>query len=107
MFRICRSTTILPKSALGCGDKCFLSFPLELIVLGFGAWLYARAVTLMRPWVYWGFVIFLTAMQVYANFGPPPTSQAGMAVMALAFYAVLALAAAAVERIAVASASEN
>ena len=76
-------------------------------MLGFGAWLYARAVTLMRPWVYWGFVIFLTAMQVYANFGPPPTSQAGMAVMALAFYAVLALAAAAVERIAVASASEN
>jgi hypothetical protein len=54
-----------------------------------------------------GFVIFLAAMQVYANFGPPPTSQAGMAVMALAFYAVLALAAAAVERFAVASASET
>ena len=93
------------KVGFGLWRYVFLSFPLELIVLGFGAWLYARTVTLKRPWVYWGFVIFLAAMQVYANFGPPPTSQAGMAVMALAFYAVLALAAAAVERFAVASAS--
>jgi hypothetical protein len=88
--------------------------------VGFGLWRYVF-LSFPRHWRlalrargdaqaalgHWGFVIFLAAMQVHANFGPPPTSQAGMAVMALAFYAVLALAAAAVERFAVASASET
>ena len=55
--------------------------------------------------MFWGFVIFLAAMQLYANFGPPPTSPDAMAVMALAFYAVLALLAAGVERFAVVHAS--
>jgi hypothetical protein len=48
-------------------------------------------------------VIFLAAMQVYANFGPPPSSTNAMAVMALAFYVALALLAAGVERFAVVS----
>jgi hypothetical protein len=52
-------------------------------------------------YVFWSFVIFLAAMQVYANFGPPPTSPEAMAVTALAFYLVLALSAAWVERISV------
>jgi hypothetical protein len=48
-------------------------------------------------------VIFLAAMQVYANFGPPPSSTNAMAVMALAFYVALVLLAAGVERFAVVS----
>jgi hypothetical protein len=60
---------------------------------------------LKHPAVFWGFVIFLAAMQVYANFGPPPASENAMAVMALAFYAVLAALAAAVERYAVTTAT--
>ena len=39
----------------------------------------------------------------YANFGPPPSLPEAMAVIALAFYAMLALLAAWIERIAVAS----
>ena len=79
-----------------------MSFPLELILLGLGAWLYARTVTFKRPFLFWGFVLFLAAMQVYANFGPPPSSTNGMAVMALGFYAVLAALASLTERFAVA-----
>lgn len=90
------------KVGFGLWQHVALSFPLELIVLGLGAWLYARATTLKRPIVFWGFVVFLAAMQVYANFGPPPTSTDAMAIMAVAFYAVLALMAAGVERFAVA-----
>jgi Ca2+/Na+ antiporter len=81
---------------------------LELIVLGLGAWLYARMTTFASAkgrYVFWGFVIFLAAMQVYANFGPPPTSPEAMAVTALAFYLVLALSAAWVERISVTEAN--
>jgi hypothetical protein len=83
-----------------------LSFPLELIVLGLGAWLNARMTTFASVkgrYVFWGFVIFLGALQVYANFGPPPASPEAMAVMALALYLVLALLAALVERIATVS----
>ena len=93
------------KVGFGLWRHVAFSFPLELIVLGLGAWLYAGMTTFASAkgrYVFWGFVIFLAAMQVYANFGPPPTSPDSMAVTALAFYAVLASAAAWVERIAVA-----
>lgn len=89
------------KVGFGLWRHVVLSFPLELLVLGVGAWLYSRTETLKRPAVFWGFVIFLAAMQVYANFGPPPASETAMAIMALAFYVVLAALAAAVERYAV------
>jgi hypothetical protein len=92
------------KVGFGLWQHVALSFPLELIVLGLGAWFYARVTTLKRPAVFWGFVAFLAAMQIYANFGPPPTSTDAMAIMALAFYVVPALIAAGVERFAVASA---
>jgi len=78
-----------------------LSFPLELIVLGLGAWLYARTTTFRSAnsrYIYWGFVILLAACQVYANFGPPPSSPEAMAIMALFLYVALALMAALVER---------
>jgi hypothetical protein len=93
------------KVGFGLWRHVILSFPLELLVLGVGAWLYAETETLKHPAVFWGFVIFLAAMQVYANFGPPPASENAMAVMALAFYAVLAALAAAVERYAVTTAT--
>jgi uncharacterized membrane protein YhaH (DUF805 family) len=83
-----------------------LSFPLELIVLGLGAWLYARVTTFASArgrYVFWGFVVLLAALQVYANFGPPPESPEAMAVMALALYLVLALLAAFVEQVATVS----
>lgn len=82
---------------------CGLEFSLELIVLSLGAWLYARRTTFVSAngrYLFWGFVILLATLQIYANFGPPPSSSKAMAVTALAFYAVLALLAAWVERIA-------
>jgi hypothetical protein len=92
------------KVGFGLWRHVAFSFPLELIVLGIGAWSYTRMTTFAGAkgrYAFWGFVIFLAAMQVYANFGPPPTSPEVMAMTALAFYAVLALLAAWVERIAV------
>jgi hypothetical protein len=91
------------KVGFGLWRHVAFSFPLELIVLGLGAWLYALMTGFASAkgrYVFWGFVVFLAAMQVYANFGPPPASPEVMAVMALAFYLVLALLAAWVERIA-------
>jgi hypothetical protein len=90
------------KVGFGLWRHVAFSFPLELIVLGLGAWLYARMTTFASAkgrYAFWGFVIFLAAMQVYANFGPPPSSPEAMAVIALAFYLVLALLATWVGRI--------
>jgi hypothetical protein len=78
-----------------------LSFPLELAALGVGAWLYARAtryVSAKRCYVFWGFVVLLAGSQVYANFGPPPSSPSAMALTALVLYAAIGLMAAQVER---------
>jgi hypothetical protein len=95
------------KVGFGLWQHVVLSFPLELLVLGLGAWLYTRTIKFAGAkglYVFWGFVSFLAVMQVYANFGSPPSSPQGMAVIALAFYAVLALLAAWVERFAVVAA---
>jgi hypothetical protein len=95
------------KVGLGLWRHIILSFPLELIVLGLGAWFYARMTTFKAngQYLYWAFIILLVAFQIYANFGPPPSSPAAMAVTALLFYVVLALLAALVERFATATAS--
>ncbi len=45
-------------------------------------------------------MVLLAVFQIFANFGPPPSSPEAMAVMALVFYAVFALLAALVERFA-------
>ncbi len=90
------------KVGFGLWRHVVLSFPLELIVLGLGAWLYARATTFASEkgrYVLWAFVAFLAALQAYANFGPPPSSPEAMALMALALYVALALLAAWVERV--------
>ena len=88
------------KVGFGLWRHVALSFPLELIVLAAGAWIYVRAA---RPPIRGRnalciFVVLLAALQAYANFGPAPASETAMAVMALAFYLVLAGAAAVVER---------
>jgi hypothetical protein len=93
------------KVGFGLWRHVALSFPLELIFLGLGAWLYARATTFRGAngrYVYWGFVIVLAVLQVYANFGPPPSSPDAMAMTALFLYVALAVAAAWVERVATA-----
>ncbi len=89
------------KVGLGLWRHIVFSFPLEIGLLLVGAWLYARTVTFRHPFVFWGFVLFLAVMQIYANFGPPPSSTESMAVMAFGFYVVLAFLAALVERISV------
>jgi hypothetical protein len=88
------------KVGFGLWRHVALSFPLELIVLAAGAWLYARASTFSgRGRGYFlAFLLFLAAMQVYANFGPAPSSTQAMAIMAFAFYVVLAALAALVDR---------
>jgi hypothetical protein len=90
------------KVGLGLWRHVLVSFPLELIVLAVGAWLYTRStkvVTARRRYAAWSFVSLLAIVQVYANFGPPPASPTAMAVTALGLYAVLALLAALVERV--------
>ena len=94
------------KIGFGLWRHVALSFPLELIILGLGAWLYARTTTFASAkgrYFFWAFVIFLAMLQVYANFGPPPSSPEAMAVTALAFYLVLTLLAAWAERMATVS----
>jgi hypothetical protein len=88
------------KVGFGLWRHVALSFPLELVVLIAGAWVYTRAVppaSLRGHNAMRGFVALLVLLQVYANFGPPPASENAMAIMALGFYAVLAAIAAWVE----------
>lgn len=89
------------KVGFGLWQHVALGFPLEIIILGLGAWLYARVTMFASAkgrYVFWGFVILLAAIQGYANFGPAPSSPDAMAITALAFYVVLALLAGGVER---------
>jgi|SRR5579862_9366757 len=91
------------KVGLGLWRHVMLSFPLELIVLGLGAWLYTRMTAFTRPTgrvVFWLFIASLAAVQVFANFGPPPASPRAMAISALALYVLLAGVAGFVERFA-------
>jgi hypothetical protein len=94
------------KVGFGLWRHVTLSFPLELIILALGAWLYARMTRFTSPrgrYLYGGFVAVLAALQVYANFGPPPSSPETMAMTALFLYVALALMAAWVERVAIAA----
>jgi hypothetical protein len=89
------------KVGLGLWRHVAVSFPLELVVLGVGAWLYARGAAFAGTRgrvLFWGFVLLMAASQVYANFGPPPASPPQMALTALGLYALLAALAAGAER---------
>lgn len=88
---------------LGLWRHVAISFPLELLLLGLGGWLYARSASFAGSkgrLAFWSFAALMAAMQVYANFGPPPASPTIMALMAIGFYALLAVLAALVERFA-------
>jgi hypothetical protein len=92
------------KVGFGLWRHLFVSFPLELLVLAFGAWLYARATIFKSAkgrYAFLAFVVFLGLFQVYANFGPPPSTPQAMALSALGSYLLLAGVAAWVERTAV------
>ncbi|HVU89554.1 MAG TPA: hypothetical protein VFE62_13750, partial [Gemmataceae bacterium] len=98
------------KVGFGLWQHVMLSFPFELIVLGLGAWFYARRMTFAHVkgrCVFWSFVAILVAFQAYANFGPSPSSPEAMAVTALAFYVVLALLAELTERSAIVPIATN
>src|SRR4029453_10995251 len=85
------------KVGFGLWRHVAWSFSLELIVLGLGAWLYLRVTVLASAvgrYLFWGLVALLAALQVYANFAPPPSSPEAMSVIALTLYAVLAVLAA-------------
>jgi hypothetical protein len=89
------------KVGFGLWQNVALSFPLELITLLIGAFMYARArkhKSANGRYLFWGFVAVLAVVQVGANFGPAPTSPQTMAITAFILYAVLALLAALVER---------
>jgi hypothetical protein len=96
------------KVGFGLWRHVGLSLSLELIVLALGAWCYARMTTFAGArgrYVFAAFIVLLAIVQVFANFGPPPSSPQAMAVTALVFYLVLALLAGWVERTATASVS--
>jgi hypothetical protein len=81
------------KVGLGLWRWVWISLPLELAFLWAGAWTYARFVPAKRGgnvWL-WIFVVAMTIVQVYGDFGPEPASPHGEAMMALAAYGVLAL----------------
>jgi hypothetical protein len=94
------------KVGFGLWRHVALSFPLELMVLGLGAWLYARMTRFTSAkgqYWYWGFVAVLAVLQVSANFGPPPSSPENMAMTTLFLYVTLALLAAWIEHAAIAA----
>jgi hypothetical protein len=82
------------KVGFGLWRRLWISLPLELVFLVGGAALYAQAVpsrTHLGDAGLWAFTTAMTAVQLYATFGPPPASPAAQAQMALAAYTILAL----------------
>jgi hypothetical protein len=89
------------KVGFGLWNFPWLSLPLELVTLWAGAFLYARNNPSERPAgeiSLWGFVALLTAIELYASFGPDPASPLAEAQTALAAYLGLAALAALADR---------
>jgi hypothetical protein len=90
------------KVGFGLWRHVAISFPLEIALLLAGTWYFARRLPPADRRGHWALRIFtvaLIALQVFANFGPPPSSETAMAVMALSSYVVLAGLAAGLEHI--------
>jgi len=84
------------KVGFGLWRWLWISLPLELVTLGAGAVIYARAVpskTRFGDVGLWLFVAIMAGVELYAAFGPPPASPADEAHMAVAAYGVLAFVA--------------
>ena len=81
------------KVGFGLWRWLWISLPLELLSLFIGAWFYAHFVP-ERPlgnlWL-WIFVGAMSAVEIYAAFGPPPASDRAEAQTALVAYGLLAL----------------
>ncbi|MBU6298879.1 MAG: hypothetical protein KJS68_11600 [Alphaproteobacteria bacterium] len=81
------------KVGFGLWRNVAISFPLEMLVLWAGAFVYARSLPSTRSgdfWL-WTFVTALSALQVYGTFGPAPTDPIAEAHLALIAYVILAL----------------
>ena len=90
------------KVGFGLWRHVVISFPLEIAVLLAGTWYFARCLPPADQRGHWALRIFTVALivlQVYANFGPPPSSETAMAITALFLYVVLAALAAGLEHI--------
>jgi hypothetical protein len=89
------------KVGFGLWRHIAISLPLELAILGLGAWLYARSAAFASDgsrYKFWGFVAALAVLQLYANFGPPPATSIDLAITGLASFTMLTAIAAWVER---------
>ncbi len=87
------------KVGFGLWRWLWISLPLELAFLFAGAYLYARAVP-ARAYgnaVLWFFVALMAGVEIYAAFGPEPSSPVAEAHTALFAYVALALVAALVD----------
>lgn len=82
------------KVGLGLWKNVWVSCPLEIALLWAGTLLYVRAVPSRRrmgnTWL-WTYVTILSAVEIYASFGPPPASDLDEARTAITLYLVLAL----------------
>jgi len=87
------------KVGFGLWRWLWISLPLELVFLYIGAWLYARTVPARRGGNAWLalFVAAMTAVELYAVFGPLPASPQAAAQTALMAYGALAAIAALVD----------
>ncbi len=86
------------KVGFGLWRHVAISLPLELACLWAGALVYAFGTAREKSWL-WVFVAALSALQIYATFGPQPANPLAEAHMALLAYAVLAVLAGLVERV--------
>ncbi|MEE9347067.1 MAG: metal-dependent hydrolase [Robiginitomaculum sp.] len=89
------------KIGFGLWNHVMLSFPLELLTMFAALWIYIRATKPVskRAKMWTGLlVLFLGALQVLANFGPPPTSMTEVGISALIVFALLAFIASRYEK---------
>jgi hypothetical protein len=82
-----------PKLRLGLWNYPLVAMPLELALIGGGAWFYARRTrATARPWLLPALVMVMLVFQAINWFGPPPRAvNAGLWGMALFAYGALAL----------------
>lgn len=77
------------KMGFGLWNQPSIAFPLEILLLIGGLWIYMRstkAVLAIGNYAMPGFVVLLLIVQTYALFGPSPTTPTSFAITSLAFY---------------------